>query len=75
MPGMRDKADMILLKALNDPDFRKRLAEDPVRVMEGEGVSEIMAEDLAREIKVDGEPVLSACTRSCSWTCSWTMLA
>ena len=59
MPGVRDKADTILLKALSDPDFRKKLAEDPLRVMEREGVSKVMAEDLAREIKIDGRAVLS----------------
>lgn len=72
MLGVRDKADTILLKALSDPDFRKKLAEDPLRVMEREGVSKVMAEDLAREIKIDGRAVLSDCTYSCGWTCSWT---
>ncbi len=72
MPGMRDKADALLLKALNDPDFRKKLAEKPMQVMEREGISKLMAEDLAREIKIDGRAVFSDCTHSCGWTCSWT---
>jgi len=74
MANGRTKADAIILKALSDPDFRQRLASDPQSVLESEGISKEMAEDLGHEINIDGSDIITACSRTCSWTCSWTRI-
>ncbi|MCV6597382.1 MAG: hypothetical protein OIF40_09910 [Mangrovicoccus sp.] len=70
----RSKANAIILKALGDEDFRTRLKNEPMATMKDEGVEEKLAEELGMELKVDGEPIITACIAlSCSFLSSVTL--
>jgi hypothetical protein len=64
---------MIVTRALNNPEFRNRLKADPEKTLLAEGLPPGMAEELARELAVDGQPPVIACQRTCGWlSCWWT---
>ena len=73
MASAREKADLILLKALKDPYFRKELKDSPADTLKREGISDSMAEDIMRDIKIDADaPLLARCIITCGFTCPWT---
>jgi len=73
MESVRNMSDKILIKALADKEFRAKLTESPREVLEAEGIKPELAEDLAREIKIDGRGLTSSCSWTCSWTCNWSV--
>jgi hypothetical protein len=69
----RTRAEIIVQRALNDPQLRERLKEDPGGTIQRFGISQENAEDLAREIQIDGQTLWpDDCTWTCSWTCFWS---
>jgi hypothetical protein len=70
----RTRVDYLVQRALASPDFRRRLKENPEETMVSFGISEGPAEDLARELRVDGDTLRMPgdCMHTCWWTCWWT---
>ena len=73
MSSIRDKADKIVHKALQDSSFREALKNNPEDVLKNEGIPDDLVEDLGQEISLDGETVI-ACSRTCRNTCWWTQI-
>lgn len=66
---VKDKATKILIKALDDADYRAKLKADPIDTMKKEGLSEEEAEEVGTEVKIDGEAIVTACSFTCmSWS-------
>ena len=76
----REAADRLLRRALIDPQFRERLKSYPDETLGNAGLDAGAAEDLLREINIDGQrlmsrsKLLSACVRTCTNTCWFTCL-
>jgi hypothetical protein len=76
----REAADRLLRRALLDPQFRDRLKSYPDETLNDAGLDTGAAEDLLREINVDGQRLISrskmvnACVRTCTNTCWFTCI-
>lgn len=68
----RDKATQVIIKALGDSEYRRRLQSSPIETVSEEGVSPEAAEDIASELQVDGQNLIVACRNTC-WMTSVTM--
>ena len=76
----REAADRLLRRALIDPQYRDRLKSYPDETLNDAGLDTGAAEDLLREINVDGQRLISrsrmvtACIRTCTNTCWFTCI-
>jgi hypothetical protein len=69
----RELANEVVRRAVADASYRERLRASPQEVLEEAGVRKGLAEDVAREILVDGNPAPDIrCSDTCDWTCFWT---
>jgi hypothetical protein len=66
---VRRQADQLLLRALADSKLREELKSDPVRVFVSVGLPVGAAEDLERQLEIDGVMLANRCTITCLTTC------
>lgn len=67
-------ADMIVQRALGDALYRERLKAEPEKVLCESGLAAGPAEDVQREIVVDGLGLASDCNVTCISTCWYTCI-
>ncbi|MGD8590434.1 MAG: hypothetical protein PVG22_16550 [Chromatiales bacterium] len=67
-------AEMIVQRALGDASYRTRLKAEPEKVLCESGLAVGPAEDVQREIVVDGIGLASECTVTCISTCWYTCI-
>jgi hypothetical protein len=65
----RTAADVVIRRAVAEPDFRRRLAKDPARTLRSAGVPVVAIEDVSRELVIDGRTLAGDCTETCMMTC------
>ncbi|MCV6597380.1 MAG: hypothetical protein OIF40_09900 [Mangrovicoccus sp.] len=61
-------AEEVIKLALADTDFRSKLKNEPIDTLKSQGLSPELAEDVAREINLDGIQLASSCSYTCAWT-------
>jgi hypothetical protein len=71
----RVMANMIVRRALADAAFREQLKAEPERVLAAVGLQRGPAEDVQRELMIDGIMLAKECTVTCISTCWWTCIA
>lgn len=69
----RSQATALIAKALRDKDFRSKLQSEPLKAMEEEGLEASVAEDIGKEVEIDGKPILTACKNTC-WVSQVTIV-
>lgn len=61
-------AEEVIKRALSDADFRTKLKAEPMEALQEQGLSPELAEDVARDVTLDGEQLLAGCSYTCGWT-------
>lgn len=67
-------AEMVVQRALGDARYRERLRAAPEKILCESGLAIGPAEDVQREIVVDGLGLASDCTVTCIATCWFTCI-